>query len=229
MISVIMPVYNRVDMMCDAVDSFISQKADCEMVVIDDGSHEDIEGAIKAYKDERIRFYKLDKNYGQAHALNVAMTKCSGDIICQIHTDDTLCKDILEKRIQWHTETRAEVIYTDWNKIFIGSEAYYTEEAQNSAPVNILKKEHINFVTMSWKKSILDRVGYFDEDFIGWHDYEWKIRLSMECSMAYIPEPSIFYGIHGGQLSAKCRKDGTNEIESELMRKKIKERYGYLF
>jgi glycosyltransferase involved in cell wall biosynthesis len=229
MISVIMPVFNRVAMMRDAVDSFVSQKADCEMIVVDDGSSEDIESAIKSYNDPRIKFFKNNKNLGQAKTLNIAMRKCSGDIICQIHTDDTLCHDILEKRIKWHQETRAEVIYTDWNKLIIPGVAFYTEKAQDSAPINIIKKEHINFVTLSWKRSILDRVGYFDEDFIGWHDYEWKVRLSMECSMAYIPEPSIFYGIHGGQLSAKCRHDGTNERESKIFKDKIKARYGDLF
>ena len=231
MISVIMPVYGRKEMIRTALDSYLTQTAESELIIVDDGSYEDMYPVISEYmaKDSRIQYFKNEKNMGQAYANNMAMTLAKGDIICQLHTDDILAKDVLLKRIEWHEKTGAEVIYTDWAKIFVDGEAYYVEKPEMSAPVNIIKKEHINFLTLSWKLSILDRVGNFDTDYRAYFDWDWKIRLSMECSVAYVPEVSVFYRVHSDQLSVKCRTDGTNEKEYVLMREKMKARYGGLF
>lgn len=230
MISVLLPVYNRVEMMKDAIYSFTIQKGDYELIVVDDGSSEDVESVVKGYieKDDRISFYRNSENMGQAFTLNKAMRLSKGDIICQVHTDDMLA-NVLHKRQEWHDRTGAEVIYTDFGKMFIDGLAWYPEKPEVSAPINIINKEHINFLTLSWKRSILDRVGFFDEDYRAYFDWDWKIRLAMECSVAYVPEISVFYRVHSGQLSVACREDGTNVIEYKLMREKMKQRYGGLF
>lgn len=89
MISVIMPVYGRKDMIRYALDSYLRQDVESELVIVDDCSPEDMWPVISEYmdKDERISYHANETNMGQAFSNNKAMQLAKGDIICQLHTD----------------------------------------------------------------------------------------------------------------------------------------------
>ena len=64
-ISVIIPTYNRANMVCDCVASVIAQKnAALEVIVVDDCSPDDTELKIKERfgNDSRVRYVRNEKN-----------------------------------------------------------------------------------------------------------------------------------------------------------------------
>ena len=71
LISVIIPTYNRDKLIKDSVNSVLNQTYDnIEVIIVDDGSTDKTEKVIKKIKDKRIKYIKLDKNYGSAYAKN---------------------------------------------------------------------------------------------------------------------------------------------------------------
>ena len=63
-VSVIMPVHNEPELyLRTAINSILNQTfKDFEFIIINDASENNAEDVILSYKDERIRYYKNEKN-----------------------------------------------------------------------------------------------------------------------------------------------------------------------
>jgi glycosyltransferase involved in cell wall biosynthesis len=86
--SVIIPVYNRADVLRRAIVSVQTQTCqDFEIVVVDDGSKDDPAATIAAIGDPRIRFFRQD-NAGGAAARNHAIDEANGRFIAPLDSDD---------------------------------------------------------------------------------------------------------------------------------------------
>ena len=59
-VSVMIPTYNRGDMLVGAIESVLAQSyADFEIIVVDDGSTEDIAAVVAPYGD-RVRYTRIE-------------------------------------------------------------------------------------------------------------------------------------------------------------------------
>ena len=97
LISVITPTYNREIMVQNTIRSVLSQTfKDWELIIIDDGSTDNTEAAVKPFlKDPRIRYYKKE-NTGQPDSLNVASRNATGEFITFLDSDDEAYPDWLQ-------------------------------------------------------------------------------------------------------------------------------------
>jgi glycosyltransferase involved in cell wall biosynthesis len=94
--SVIIPVYNRASALPAAINSVLAQSfQDFEIVVVDDGSRDDPERAIKNFADPRIRFIRQE-NRGGGAARNAAIDAARGRFIAPLDSDDIFLPHHLE-------------------------------------------------------------------------------------------------------------------------------------
>jgi hypothetical protein len=99
-VSVIIPVFNRADTIAEAVGCCLEQTySNLEIVVIDDGSSEDIAGALQPVRD-RIRLLRHQINRGAGVARNVGITHASGSLLHFLDADDLLEPDTIARKIQ---------------------------------------------------------------------------------------------------------------------------------
>ena len=81
-VSILMPVYNTVPYLREAMDSILAQTfMDFELIVLDDCSSDNAEEIIDTYNDPRIVRYRGEKNVGLANVLNVGMDMVCGDLL----------------------------------------------------------------------------------------------------------------------------------------------------
>ncbi len=101
-ISVIVPVYNTVDLLQRCVDSIRRQTyRNLEIILVDDGST-DNSGALAekfALEDRRIRVFHKE-NGGSSSARNLGISKARGDFIGFVDSDDYIEPEMYERLLQ---------------------------------------------------------------------------------------------------------------------------------
>ena len=129
LISVILPVYNRGNLIDECIDSVIAQSyQNFEIVIVDDGSTDDTRAICKALadKDPRIKLYEAAHG-GVSAARNIALKKATGDYIFFLDSDDVIHPFLLETLLTGMICSNAGIGATDvarasaspksWNKV----------------------------------------------------------------------------------------------------------------
>src|SRR5881392_536210 len=93
--SVLVPAYNAAATVAESVESALGQTAPPhEVVVCDDGSTDDLAGALAPYLDCIVLVRK--ENGGGASALNAAAARATGDFLVVLDSDDAYLPTRLE-------------------------------------------------------------------------------------------------------------------------------------
>lgn len=97
--SILIPAYkNRFFKEC--LESVLRQTVDdYEVIILNDCSPEPIEETVKFFNDDKIRYYKNEKNVGAANLVdnwNKLLSLAKGDYVACIGDDDKLAPDFLE-------------------------------------------------------------------------------------------------------------------------------------
>ena len=104
-VSVIIPVYNRVNLVDGALEILKSQTLkDIEFLIIDDGSKDgSYDYLVKTTKsDERFKIFKFDENSGPSNARNFAINQATGEYIGFFDIDDKMiCDDCVNDWETW--------------------------------------------------------------------------------------------------------------------------------
>ena len=82
-ISIIIPAYNEESRIKYTLESILDIKQINEIIVVDDGSIDNTAKVVSELENEKIKFFKLDKNRGKGYALNygIKLAMKNADII----------------------------------------------------------------------------------------------------------------------------------------------------
>jgi len=93
--SVIMPTYNRANLIGKAIESVINQKYEnWELLIIDDGSEDKTKQVVEKFVDKRIK-YIYQENQERSAARNNGITHSIGEFICFLDSDDYYLPEFL--------------------------------------------------------------------------------------------------------------------------------------
>ena len=207
LISVIIPTYNRRDLLKRALLSVFAQSLlPTEVIVIDDGST-DGTALMIATDFPTVRYYR-QVNAGVSSARNLGIDLAKANWLAFLDADDEWLPDKLS------LQTKALVANFE-------SRICHTEEQwiRNGIRVNPAKKYAktggwiftdclplcaISPSTVIIHRSVFEAVGGFDTNFPVCEDYELWLRISASYPVLLIAEPQIKkYGGHDDQLSHK--------------------------
>ncbi|MFM6948845.1 MAG: glycosyltransferase family 2 protein, partial [Aquirufa sp.] len=97
LISVIIPTYNRINVVGNAIKSVLNQTySNIELIVVDDGSTDGTQKLIATFPEV---IYISKANGGQASARNVGLKQANGKFIASLDSDEFWEEQFLEKRI----------------------------------------------------------------------------------------------------------------------------------
>jgi glycosyltransferase involved in cell wall biosynthesis/CelD/BcsL family acetyltransferase involved in cellulose biosynthesis len=106
-VSVIIPAYRAASTIGRAIDSVLAQsRPAAEIIVVDDGSPEDIEAAIARFQ-KRVTYVKKP-NGGAASARNAGIARAAGDVVTFLDADDYWEPNKIARQID-HLERHPEV------------------------------------------------------------------------------------------------------------------------
>lgn len=105
-VSVIIPFYNGVEWLCEAVQSALNQTyKNLEVIVVNDGSKEDVSAFLEKYGDKIKYFYQ--ENAGSAAARNLAIRNATGDYYALLDSDDIWFPEKTAKQIAFMEKSGA--------------------------------------------------------------------------------------------------------------------------
>ncbi len=100
LVSVIVPVYNRISELERAIRSVLAQSVeDFEVIIVDDGSNFDVKTVCDSFKDDRIRYLRNDVHKNANIARNRGMSEAKGEYIAMLDSDDEFLPTHLERRL----------------------------------------------------------------------------------------------------------------------------------
>lgn len=100
LVSVIIPAYNCAGTIALALDSALMQDVPLEILVIDDGSKDDLDGVMARYETyQQVRFLKNSQNLGAAETRNRGVSLAKGAYVAFLDADDYWEKGKLKKQL----------------------------------------------------------------------------------------------------------------------------------
>ena len=142
LVSIVTPTYNCSKFIVETIKSVQSQTYEnWEMLIVDDCSTDNTKDVIDDYlkKDNRIKYYCLDKNSGAAAARNAALQMAKGRWIAFLDSDDLWSDNKLERQIQFMEENAYAFSYHEYSEI---------DEDGKSLDVVVSGKKHIGIFDM---------------------------------------------------------------------------------
>lgn len=212
-VSVIVPTYNRIGMLEEALASINNQDFDgtVEVIVVDDNSQDGTSSVIKQkYPD--INLITLKENLGSYGARNKALEKAKGKFIAFLDSDDLWESEYLKYQIR---------ALKDKERAFAVSDVihWYIEENEK---VLIKRRPNLNkylsplhellvanfILTPSstvFPKKVFEAIGHFDHTYRVSADGEFYARcLIAGCEIVYTDKPLAIWRKHKeGQMTDK--------------------------
>lgn len=206
--SVVVAAYQAAGTIAEAVESALDQTLPpLEVVVCDDGSTDDLETALRPYRD-RVALLRQG-NRGEGAAKNAAARAARGDFIVILDADDVYMPERLEALGELASERPdLDLLTTDALLEVDGRvvrtcyhEDWRFEVADQRAA--ILERNFI-FGLAAVRRRRFFAVGAFDEDIRYATDWDCWIRLILDGAAAgLVDEPLARYRLHAESLSAQ--------------------------
>ena len=191
-ISVIVPTYNRQDLLKDQISALMSQsmpQQHYEVIVVNDGS----EDGTRTYLDQLTSFYGNLKvfhhqNGGPAKARNTALKAASGEIVA--FTDDDC---VVENN--W-----LRTILSFWKSSTVGMQGLTYADRERVTPLthqidNATGHNSVPTCNAAYLRSALISIGGFDETFPSPHnedaDVSWQMQQIGE--VMFCPEMRVYH------------------------------------
>jgi len=185
MVSVIIPAYNSAKFISETLDSVLAQTfQEFEILVINDGSPDTpvLKGALARYSD-RIHYIE-QKNQGPSAAKNTGIRNASGEFLAFLDSDDIWQPDFLAEQLQFLKEVPStDMVCSDCS--FFGDGELSGNSWQSLDPMEppvslekLLPTHGGAFGSFAiLRRSIVKRVGFFDEGLRICEDYNYWLRL----------------------------------------------------
>ena len=216
-VSIVIPTYNRVGFVEQAIMSVLEQDYEnLELMVLDDGSEDDTPKLLEriAGREGTDRFsWDRHENAGQSATINRAFERMDGDLLGYLSSDDALLPGAITKLVAAAEENPdAEVIYP-----------WYRLDALGSKPEDVITAVEHDFVdSLRWglcvpgvgalvRRSYYERAGGWNESYRHSPDVDWWLRCP-DAKFLQVPEELGVFTRHPGSFTtAMDRRDYLNE------------------
>ena len=223
MISIIIPTYNRANLLSRAVESVVKQTySSWELLIIDDGSTDNTEEVLQKYLSSKIRYVKCLHSGLPAIVRNVGIREAQGEWIAFLDSDDVWLPEKLEKQMQIIRD-RGDVSLVCTNAYRKISETdsdrmeEYISSPDRKAGIYFEELLLENFIVTSTalvrKNCLLVTGGYSESSELrAIEDYGLWLRLSITHKIEYLSKPLVIYrdlpeeGIRGSQSKLRYWK-----------------------
>jgi len=205
-VSIIIPTYNRLPMLREAIHSVLKQDfEDFELIVVDDGSTDGTIEEIRRFGG-RVRLLQHSENRGVSAARNKGILHAKGKYVAFLDSDDQWVKGKLKIQVTFLEENpHYPLCYTD--EIWIRKGKRVNPMVKHAKYSGWIFEKCLPLCIISpssaiMRKTLFSKVGLFDEALPVCEDYDLWLRISARFPIFFINKKLIIKrGGHSDQLS----------------------------
>jgi glycosyltransferase involved in cell wall biosynthesis len=205
LISVVIPTYNRVQMLDRALASVYKQTlTPTEIIVVDDGSQDSTQELLLRHYPQ-VKHIKQHRQ-GVSAARNTGIKIAKGNWVALLDSDDEWLPRKLEKQMAVaQKEPTISLIHCGetWfrNGQHVNPKKYHKKSGGELFSVSLLRCM-ISPSSVVMKKTLLELHGGFDELLPACEDYDLWLRVTAREKVGFVDEPLVYkHGGHSDQLS----------------------------
>ena len=119
LVSIIMPSYNTANYIVESIKSVLAQTyTNWELIIVDDCSTDNTDEIVQPFlSDERIKYFKNEKNSGAPVSRNKALREAKGQWVAFLDSDDLWFPEKLERQIAFMNNNANDFSYTRYIEI----------------------------------------------------------------------------------------------------------------
>jgi Glycosyl transferase family 2 len=197
LISVIVPVYNGAVFLRQAVDSILAQHYPClEIIVVDDGSTDDIAAAVAALPVD-VRYFRQD-NAGPAAARNRGIRDASGEFIAFLDVDDLWPHNNLQVLANALLQDPQLLVVSGFAQMMVRNAASGEFEFAGNP-----RESYPHYIGAAlYRREAFRQVGLFDAQMRMAEDTDWYTRLrETGCRFERLDQVTLQVRRHGGNTT----------------------------
>lgn len=224
LVSIVLPVYNQANLIDEAIDGVLSQTyPHWELIVIDDGSSDDLQSVVTKYKTDKRIFVAHQPNQKLPSALNNGNQLARGSYITWTSADNIMLPNQLaELVVALEGNPDAGLAYSDYQAIDDRGEPLNepdwrrhnrpdgSSDIRLPSEVTLDNFHHSgdNFLGASflWRADVQAIVGPYDESTFGGEDYDMWLRMHLVTEFVHVPKVLYKYRVHDNTLNAKAKE-----------------------
>ncbi|MCK5027387.1 MAG: glycosyltransferase [Candidatus Pacebacteria bacterium] len=204
-VSVIIPTYNRPELVKKAVGSVLDQTyIDYEIIVVDDGLKKRAEHELKEFiNNGEITYIQHKESKGGGAARNTGIRAAKGEYIAFLDDDDQWKPKKLEIQMSFFKKASEETgfSFSAVTNVFDNHE-FDTQVDEGERDYSELSFRRFNgflTVTLVIKKSVFDEIGVFDESLPSHQDPELILRIAQKYKGIGVNKPLVWVNMKSGR------------------------------
>ena len=206
LVSVVIPTYNRAQLVREAVDSVLAQSyRPLELIVVDDGSTDATGDSLALRPEVRVRRQPHTGMPGQAR--NAGVRLACGEYLAFLDSDDLWLPHKLERQVAAATAAGGAIWHARERWVRSGrviSQRSQRHRRSGDLFADSLRKCVIGPSTVLLRRAVFEQAGGFREDLEVAEDYELWLRLTAHNPVGYLEQELVIKRAgHSDQLSER--------------------------
>jgi len=220
-VSIILPTYNRVDMLEKSIESVFEQSfGDWELIIIDDASTDETQSRMTALaqRENRVNYMRIPRITGKgiSEYLNIGLRNAKGEYIARIDDDDVWChKEKLKMQVRF-LDDNPDYVVVGGGVILVGKDGgelfkYLKKETDEEIRNFALYSNPFTHATVMFRKDLALKLGgYLNIKHV--EDMELWLRMGKMGKLYNIQEYFITYMTAGQNKSFLEQRENSRTV-----------------
>lgn len=225
LVSIVMTAYNEELYIKEAIESVLNQTYfNFEFIIINDGSVDKTENIILSFSDDRIKYFKNEKNLKLIDSLNIGLNIAQGKYIARMDSDDICVPERIEKQVEF-MEANPEIGISGAQLLVFGKENGFMNYPLTHEDIRLRL-----FITscfgnnvVIFRKTLFDKHQlYFPKGYLHAEDYKCWTNWVLVAKAGNLNLNLVKYRSHANSVSSKhkmVQRDTRNRIRLEYLSK----------
>lgn len=221
-VSIVVPVYNRADIVCRTLDSVAAQTwRPLHLIVVDNNSTDGSAGVVSRWiaaheRDEALRVTLLSESKpGASAARNRGLREVDGEHVIFFDSDDEMMPRLVEKAV--NSIGSADLVY--WKAELVGLDGARTMKPFHED--DLVRRQFYNSMLATQiymvRTDFIRKIGGWEEDAPVWNDWELGVRIALASpSTVALPELLVRINAQRNSITGSSFGERAGDWENTL-------------